>query len=115
MEINLAVYFSAAAAGVPLVFVVFGLVWWTGRAFRLAGRAKYITSLLVGLALGGLYMLSATRPPGGDWWLVFGYWFGVGMYGLGLGVLTAVLYDAGQDWFARAIQRTVLGADAESK
>lgn len=115
MTINLAVYFSAAAAGVPLVFVVFGLVWWAGRAFQLQGVTKYLTSLLAGLLLGGLYMLSATRPPAGDWWLIFGYWFGVGVYGLGLGVLTSVLHDAGQDWFARSVRKAVLGEEGEGE
>ncbi|MFN2196239.1 MAG: hypothetical protein ACK2UW_08970 [Anaerolineales bacterium] len=106
---NIQAYFSAAAAGIPIVFPVIGLVWWYGKALKLKGSKQYASSLATGTVIGGLYMVTTTRPPAGDWWQVLGYWFGVGMYGLGLGLLASGLYDTGKDLFTRVVSQALGG------
>lgn len=93
-------YAQAAVAGVPLLFVVIGLVEWL-KAFRSAsgqqlihGNWLLLASMLVGLLIGGAYMVTQTRPPaGGDAWQSFGYWFAVIIYGFGLGVIASGVYN----------------------
>jgi Na+/proline symporter len=107
MNLNLAVYFSAGVAGVPLVFVVIGLVWWLGETFQLTGAAKYTASLVTGWVCGALYMVSISAPPGfdGGWWAVFVYWFSTVMYGLGLGLLASLLWDTAKDLLNKVVNK----------
>lgn len=80
-------YTEAAVAGVPLLFVVFGLVAW-GKSFGMSGNWLRITSMLIGLVLGVGYMFSTVGFP-----TEFGGWFTVLVYGLGLGVVASGVYD----------------------
>ncbi len=63
--------------------------------------------MLVGLLLGSGYAIAATRPPEGDWYVQYVYWFGVIVYGLGLGGAAAVFWDALKAIVERAVQRMV--------
>lgn len=104
MEFDLAIYVKAAVSGVPLLFVVIGLVWAWGE-LGAQGKAQLVSSMLTGLALGLPYMVTQTRPPTGDWWLAFGYWFAAIVYGLGLGVLASVLYNVNKDLLKKLIEK----------
>ena len=104
MEFDLAIYVKAAVSGVPLLFVVIGLVWVWGE-LGAKGKAQLVSSMITGLALGLPYMITQTRPPVGDWWLSFGYWFAGIIYGLGLGVLSSVLYNINKDLIKKLIEK----------
>lgn len=96
-------YANASVAGVPLVLVVIGLVEWC-KSFKtkdgsalLSGNLVLVISMLVGTLLGGGFMLVQLRPPSGaDWWPHFVYWFGVLVYGMGMGIVASGIYDAGK-------------------
>lgn len=103
------VFFSAAVSGVPLTFVVFGLVWWYSQAFKLQGRTQTISSLLTGVVLGAGYMVMIAAPPTGTgWWPVYAYWFSVVIYGLGLGVLASGVYEASKDLLLKVITSALI-------
>jgi hypothetical protein len=93
-------YILAAVVGVPLMFVVLGLTYICGK-LGAKGRTQFICSLVIGLVLGFLYMLSVTRPPSGDWWVKYVYWFGNAFYALGLGVLASLFYDTAKEILLR--------------
>jgi hypothetical protein len=80
-------YVNAAVAGVPLLFVVFGLVAWI-KSFGVTGNWLRVASMLVGLILGCGYMFSTLGFP-----TDFAGWFSVIVYGLGLGVVASGVYD----------------------
>lgn len=77
---------SAVVGGVPLVLVIAGLVAFA-KTMGLAGKWLTALSLLLGTLLGVLYQLSLGPITG------FPGWFTACIYGLGLGVTTAGLYD----------------------
>lgn len=93
-------FVKPAVAGVPLVFVIIGFVYWF-KQFKhpdgkplFSGNTLLLVSMGWGLLLGGGYMLSATRPPVGDWWIGYVYWFGVFIYGVAMGIVASGLYSA---------------------
>ena len=93
MELGqLSEYFGAMVRGVPLVFIVMGLVEWFKR-LNIQGHALTLASMGIGLVFGGVYMFTQDRPPAGDAWLSVGYYFGLVCYGIGLGVVASGLYD----------------------
>lgn len=102
MSFDLSAYLNAAVQGVPLAFVVMGLVWAWGE-LGVKGPWQMVSSLATGLVLGGGYMVAQTRPPVGDAWQAFGYWFAVAVYGLGLGVMSSGLYEFGKDTILKAV------------
>ena len=85
MEIS--AYMDAAVAGVPLLFVVFGLVAWV-KSFGLQGNALRGVSMVLGLLLGCGYMFATVGFPA-----EFAGWFAVIIYGLGLGIIASGVYD----------------------
>lgn len=95
---------SAAVNGVPLALVVFGLVAWLKKR-GVQGGALLTASLCSGLIIGGGYIVTQTRPPTGDWWPVYVYWFGVLIYGLGLGLLASGVYEGGKALVASALKK----------
>jgi hypothetical protein len=103
--------FTASIVGIPLIFLVFGLVEFMKRLKNkdgeqaISGNWPLIVSLLWGLLLGGLYMIAQTRPPAGDWWTVYVYWFGVVVYGLALGFLASLFYDVLKALVDKLIQK----------
>jgi hypothetical protein len=79
-------YVDAAVKGIPLVFVVLGLVQWTEK-MGLKGKLQLGASMGIGLLLGVGYQASLAIP--GD----FASWFAVIVYGLGLGVVASGIYE----------------------
>ena len=77
-------------AGVPLIFVVLGLVQWV-KSLGLTGDAVKVVSLVIGLLLGVGYQLSVAMPVG------FAGWFGVTVFGLALGLVASGIYDVVKD------------------
>jgi len=73
--------------GIPLIFVVMGLV---ELAKVVWGKWKALTGISVGigLALGVLYQISLGVP------VDFAGWFGAAIYGLALGITASGVYNA---------------------
>jgi len=84
---DISAYTEAAVAGVPLLFVVFGLVQWV-KSFGVSGNWLRGVSMLIGLILGVGFMFSSVGFPSD-----FAGWFTVIVYGLGLGVVASGVYD----------------------
>lgn len=104
-------FVDAAVSGVPLVLVVFGLTAFIKQQ-GVAGRALLLCALCLGLIFGIGYMVYKTRPPGGDWWVVYGYWFGVFVYGLGLGLLASGVYEGGKAAISSVMGKVLGGGRA---
>ena len=79
--------FEQIINGVPLIFVVMGLVELV-KAFGLEGKALTAASFGIGLALGLAYQISLAMPVG------FAGWFGAAIFGLALGLVASKVYDA---------------------
>lgn len=92
---DLSGYFSAAVQGIPLLFVVLGLVQWV-KSYTQDPRILRGVSMLIGLLLGGGYLLADQGFP-----VVFAGWFTVVVYGLGVGVVASGIYDVGGDLLAK--------------
>ncbi len=97
---EIAAYADAAVAGVPLLFVVLGFVEWL-KSFKdktggqlINGNWLLLASMFVGLILGGGFMITKTRPPAGDAWIIYVYWFVTIVYGIGLGIVASGIYNA---------------------
>lgn len=73
--------------GIPLIFVVMGLVELT-KSFGAQGRLLTGISVAVGLVLGVLYQVSLGVPAD------FAGWFGAIVFGIGLGITASKVYDA---------------------
>ena len=109
---DLTQFTSAAVHGVPLLFVVLGLVEWL-KMFKakdgsqvISGNWLLLASLLWGVLVGGLFMLTQNRPPAGiDPYLVFAYWFEIVFYGLAMGLLASGLYDLIVDIVAKIVMK----------
>lgn len=92
---DLSAFFKASVAGVPLLFVVLGLVQWMKGYFKDDKIIRGI-SMALGLLLGGGYLLSTLGFP-----LDFAGWFSVAVYGLGVGVVASGIYDVGSELIAK--------------
>lgn len=120
IDYDVTAFITASVLGVPLLWVVQGLVQWSkkfksstpkrdidGNVILVNGVPEYIPvihgngllilSLCIGAILGAMYMISVTRPPGGDWYTVYVYWFGILIYGLGLGLIASGQYKIVKD------------------
>ena len=84
-------YFSATVAGIPLLFVVLGLVQWF-KAYVEDDEIIRGISMGIGLILGAGYMIASLGLPAD-----FAGWFAVVVFGLGLGVVASGIYDVGKD------------------
>lgn len=80
-------YVDAAVQGVPLLFVVFGLVAWV-KSFGVQGNWLRVASMLIGLFIGCGYLFATLGFP-----VDFAGWFTNLIYGLGLGVVASGVYD----------------------
>ena len=106
---------SVAVKGVPLLFVVMGLVEWFKLFKKADGSQKFngntllMISLGWGLLVGSGYMISQTRPPAIDWWLIYIYWFGVIVYGLAMGLVASGLFDAVKNLALKIIENVISG------
>ena len=89
--------FGVYVNGIPLIFVVLGLVTFLGK-MGLKGRWKLLGSLLVGSTLGCAYQYATAGMP-----LDFAAYFSMVIYGLALGLVASGIYDTGKEIAARAV------------
>ena len=89
---DLVSFLKPAVAGVPLVFVIMGLVEWLKR-LGVTGNNILYASMGIGVVIGSGYMVTQTRPPLVDAWIIYVYWFAVIVYGLAMGIVASGLYD----------------------
>ncbi len=101
---------TAVVGGVPLIFVIIGLVEWI-KKLGVSGKWLLVCSMAVGLVFGSAYMVSQQRPPeSADWWTLFVYILPIVVYGLAMGIIASGLYDAAKDM----IEKTLLKISAKS-
>ena len=86
--------FEQVINGVPLIFVVMGLVELT-KSVGLTGKWLTVASFGIGLVIGIVYQLSLAIP------VDFSGWIGAVFFGLGLGLVASKVYDS----FTSASQR----------
>lgn len=79
--------FDQVINGVPLIFVVMGLVELV-KVFGIQGKALTAVSFGIGLVLGLLYQISLGMPAD------YTGWFGAALFGLALGLVASKVYDA---------------------
>lgn len=87
---ELEAFASAAVAGVPIVFLTFGLVAWV-KQLGLSGKWLTVASMLIGLILGGGYQVFVNGLP-----VNYAGWFVIVIYGLGLGVVASGVYKSAE-------------------
>ena len=87
---NIGAYTEAIVLGVPLLFVVIGLVQWV-KSFGVKGHALRGSAMGIGLLLGAGFQIAQLGLP-----VAFAGWFGIAVYGLGLGIVASGVYDAGK-------------------
>ena len=113
-ELDFTSFLQAAVKGVPLLFVVFGLVEWAKRLTKkdgtqaINGNGLLVLSLALGLFFGSGFMIMSERPPESlDWYVLFVYWFGVGVYGIAIGLVSSGLYDLIKGLISKLVTRAV--------
>lgn len=100
---DLTSFLKASVSGVPLIFIIIGMVYWfkqfkTPSGERLfSGNVLLLVSMGWGLLLGGGYIVATTRPPNTDAWLIYVYWFGCLAYALAMGIVASGLYNVVKD------------------
>jgi len=95
-------YFTDAMVnGIPLLFVVLGLVEWV-KTFGLEGNVLRGVSMLIGLILGCGYMITQQGYP-----VEFASIFGYLVYGLALGLVASGIYDGSKRAVGSAIRDSV--------
>jgi len=90
-----------AIGGVPILLLVFMLVQWV-KSFKTAdglqlvdGNKLLVISGAIGCMLGVIYIMYTIRPPFGvEAWDIFKYWAGAAAYGIALGGLASLFFDA---------------------
>ena len=82
---------SAVVNGIPLLIIIAGLVQFAEK-FGIKGRTQLVLSMGLGIAFGLAFELQSGLPAD------FAGWFGVFVYGLGLGLTTSGLYDLGKKY-----------------
>lgn len=107
-------FLQAAVKGVPLLFVVFGLVEWAKRLTKkdgsqlITGNGLLVLSLALGLLFGSGFMIMTERPPESmDWYVQFVYWFGVLVYGIAIGLVASGLYDFVKGLIEKLVTRAI--------
>jgi hypothetical protein len=103
--------YNGMVQGVPLIFVVMGLVVFFKKA-GLKGLWLLIVSLFIGIAFGIGYMIYVNGVPTG-----YNAYFGYGFYGLSLGLVASGIYDVAKDILTRGLElvmkRPVVGGPSE--
>ena len=79
--------FDQIVNGIPLLFVVMGLVE-LSKSFGAQGKALTAISFGIGLIVGLLYQVSLGVPAD------YSGWFGAVIFGLALGLVASKVYDA---------------------
>ena len=78
---------SLLVAGVPFLYIVFGLVEFV-KKLGLSGKRLILVSMLIGVILGMAYQVSISGLPA-----TFAAWFGVTCFGLAIGLTASGIYD----------------------
>ena len=94
-------FITVSVKGVPLLFVVIGIVTVMRKA-GLEGRALLFSSLAWGTLIGTMYQLAVFDLPA-----TFGGWFAVLFYGLAIGILAALFYDTLKGLLDRSLAKLV--------
>ena len=100
-------FITAGVNGVPLLFVVIGIVTVMRKA-GMAGRELLFGSLLWGTMIGTMYQLAAFDVPS-----TLGGWFAVVFYGLAIGILAALFYDTLKGALDRALGNLIEKIEAD--
>lgn len=95
---------TAAVNGIPIVIPIMVLVF-VVRKLGAEGRELTLASFLIGAVIGAGYIVAMTRPPAGDWWIIYVYAFGALLYGVTLGGLASLLYDQQKELLARLLAK----------
>lgn len=97
---NWSSFTDAAVTGVPLVFVIVGLVYWF-KEFKaqdgsplFTGNQILIISMIWGVLIGGGYQVFKTPlPEDPGVYPLYTYWFAVLVYGVAMGLVASGLYS----------------------
>ena len=100
-------FITASVKGVPLLFVVIGIVTVMRKA-GLTGRALLFSSLGWGTAIGTMYQLATFGMPED-----LGGWFAVLIYGLAIGILAALFYDTLKGLLDRSLNKLLEKIEAD--
>jgi len=88
---------DAIVNGIPIVMLIAGLVAFA-KTMGVQGKNLTVLSIGLGFVFGAAYQISEHGVPVG-----FSGWFGLVVYGLGLGVGTSGMYDL--------VKRDLLGVE----
>ena len=80
---------SAVVNGIPLLVIIIGLVEFA-KKFGVSGKASVAVAMVLGVAFGVAFQLQGGAP------VDCAGWFGIVVYGLGLGLTSCGLYDVGK-------------------
>jgi hypothetical protein len=94
---DLSPYVKASAGGIPILFVVIGLTSIV-KEMGVGGKALTLTALGIGASIGVLYEIAALGLPAD-----FNAGFAYGIFGLGLGLLSAKTYDLSKALIEKAV------------
>jgi len=106
----LAQFGAAAVNGVPLFLVVFVLIELMKRIKKsdgsqaITGNGLLLASFGLGVLLGMGTILFYTRPPAGDWYEGYVYWFAAVIYGIALGGIASVFFEVVKSLIERVSQ-----------
>ena len=93
-------FLATSVFGIPIVLLVIGLVFALGDKFGVSGKWQFVAALVIGLLIAGGYQAAMGT---------LGYslvaWFSYVLYGLILGLVASLLYDAGKDLMAKVIEK----------
>ena len=88
--------FGVYVNGIPLIFVVLGLITFLGK-MGLKGRGKLVGSMVTGVVLGCAYQVASAGVPAD-----FAAGFAMVVYGLALGLVASGIYDTGKELAEKA-------------
>ena len=93
-------FLAASVFGIPIIFLVIGLVYALGDKFNVTGKAQFLASLGIGLVFGGGYQ-AAVGSLGYSFLAIFSYV----CYGLLMGLFASLLYDAAKDLLSKILAK----------
>lgn len=98
---DLSVYLSAVVSGIPIFFIVIGLVE-VVKSLGVAGKALRGVAVALGLLFGVGYEIATLGLP-----VLFADYFAYAVYGLGLGILSFWTYDLGKGLIDKAVAKYI--------
>ncbi|MDD5367474.1 MAG: hypothetical protein PHQ40_00450 [Anaerolineaceae bacterium] len=100
-------FINVSVGGIPLVLPIIGIVGVLQKA-GLKDKQLLAASFINGFIWGCGYQVTQLRPPIGDFWIVFGYWFPVLAYGAALAVIASLFYDLFKGMIDKLINKAIL-------